>query len=405
MGAQCTDLILLTAHTLLSCQTIEGYGRGYKPTLEAWGQFANMTTSQVVMNFDRKEKAGNKKKKEQRRSSGYPNKMSLKKNTAAPVVTNMNPLKVPTNGSVVTIFGQNFGIVNSSATISVAIGGFACSDPTVVVSHTQIVCYLNPGTGGNLPVYVTVQGQTNSNTYLASYYAPTLVSRGEAFVLPFEGVYFVLNGYNFGPTQSLISVAIDGISCLSVDLLVPHLQVQCKIPYIVGSNMPVTMVVNGLSNIGAVNMSYDCKIARLLFLFSCAPPSLPLCPPFFFKNFEGANYKKINKNEHSPGASAILLHLFRFSRLYHGSFQYARRYPGNDDGLFLLRCISTLFCSFVRSRPAMHLGKCLHAQHRARIDWNGFYRGLALFPKQSSEEHELSFGCIGRVLLLHIAAK
>jgi hypothetical protein len=82
----------------------------------------------------------------------------------APVISSVSPTTGVTSGNfVMTITGRNFG---TSATVT--IGGQPC--PVISDTNTTITCTVPPGRAGNLPLVVTVSGQTTQSRF--SYTVP-----------------------------------------------------------------------------------------------------------------------------------------------------------------------------------------------------------------------------------------
>ncbi len=82
----------------------------------------------------------------------------------APVISSVSPTTGVTSGNfVLTITGRNFG---TSATVT--IGGQPC--PVMSDANTTITCTVPAGSAGNLPLVVTVSGQTTQSRF--SYTVP-----------------------------------------------------------------------------------------------------------------------------------------------------------------------------------------------------------------------------------------
>lgn len=85
--------------------------------------------------------------------------------TCEPVVSRIYPPVIYSQGSIIHIHGENFGV--SSSEVTVNIGGYACSQQSLVVSQSVIKCAINPlgnAPGGVHAVSVTVNGKTNVPT-------------------------------------------------------------------------------------------------------------------------------------------------------------------------------------------------------------------------------------------------
>lgn len=86
----------------------------------------------------------------------------------------------PAGGETITITGTNFGTsvtgVGSEGSLSVTVGGLACTSPSIPVAHTQVQCVLPKGAGFNLPVVVARSSsppQQASQNYV-SYVGPVI---------------------------------------------------------------------------------------------------------------------------------------------------------------------------------------------------------------------------------------
>jgi len=123
-------------------------------------------------------------------------------------------------GGTLTINGDSFGPAGyqSTANVTVAAGTVACTGVTVV-SHTQLTCTQQPGTGAGLDLVITVtslDGQTSATPAgngAFSYSPPTVTSVGEAQTA--VGSVVTIAGTNFGPARSFEStdsVTIDGVT-------------------------------------------------------------------------------------------------------------------------------------------------------------------------------------------------
>lgn len=100
--------------------------------------------------------------------------------TGCPTVSGMTVVDCPILGAVnITLTGQYFGPIGSGATVSVGLtsGATPCTavDYKGVAAGTTLVCTLPAGTSFNIPVTVTVGGQT-SNSLLIAYAGPRLTT-------------------------------------------------------------------------------------------------------------------------------------------------------------------------------------------------------------------------------------
>ena len=125
-------------------------------------------------------------------------------------------------GETVTITGTNFGPAagdttkkvptSADPTLSVTIGGNACTSPVITVGHTTITCtapaYLDQSVISGVQVAVTVQGQTGASEY--TYSGPTITTVSDVSMF---GGSVTVTGTNFGPVgdANIGSLYIGGI--------------------------------------------------------------------------------------------------------------------------------------------------------------------------------------------------
>ena len=125
-------------------------------------------------------------------------------------------------GEVITIVGTNFGPAagdttkkvptTGDPTLSVTIGGNACTTPVITVGHTTITCtapaYLDQSVISGVQVAVTVQGQTGTSEY--TYSGPTITSVSDVSMF---GGSVTVTGTNFGPvgTANIESLFVGGV--------------------------------------------------------------------------------------------------------------------------------------------------------------------------------------------------
>ncbi|KAI9145787.1 hypothetical protein BKA69DRAFT_465545 [Paraphysoderma sedebokerense] len=117
-----------------------------------------------------------------------------------PVISQISPLTVTTNGSALVIKGYNFGPCSQSpcafSNITVTIGSFGSCTNGIHINDTDLQCNTPEGFGANVAVYVTVNGQNSTNSTF-SYRKPeiwALNPSGSASRNP--TVY--IDGVNFG---------------------------------------------------------------------------------------------------------------------------------------------------------------------------------------------------------------
>ncbi|KAM3570220.1 hypothetical protein VYU27_007700 [Nannochloropsis oceanica] len=79
---------------------------------------------------------------------------------AAPLLVTVVPETANTDGGDLVIMGRNFG--HTSVGLEVLIGDQLCMEVKMVYEHQLITCKYPPGTGKDLPMLVTVSGQSNT---------------------------------------------------------------------------------------------------------------------------------------------------------------------------------------------------------------------------------------------------
>ena len=175
-----------------------------------------------------------------------------------------------THVSFITLYGSSFGA--SVALVNVTVGGYWCSNVTLLTPHSTIACNLQPlATGGfNLPVVVTVNTLTGSAN-LVSYAGPTiyahsliaattaqtqassfvgLTGSGSLQMAVDGGSYNIsLSGQSWGATAAAINVTfgITGGSKLYTCAVWPvsvyydstsrNSSLSCQVPYGAGANL------------------------------------------------------------------------------------------------------------------------------------------------------------------------
>lgn len=163
-----------------------------------------------------------------------------------PSITNITAASFPTAGGLtITINGENFGPTNASR--DVMVGSRRCVGAGVVTEILE--CTLPPGDGHDVPVEVTVDGQTSPPGSL-SYDPPAITAvtptRGPAA----GGARLTLTGNNFG---SAAAVTVAGSSCPIESQ--SDTRVECVLPPPGGAPTDIRMTVGGQGS-NAVPFSY-----------------------------------------------------------------------------------------------------------------------------------------------------
>jgi len=199
-------------------------------------------------------------------------------------VQNSGTLDCPTvGGETITIDGNYFGApddrsqdsvpgerqIGAAHDLIVWVGDSRCTNVTLSVPHTQIVCTLPPGTGEYVGVSVNVNEQVGTELLLS--YAPPVIEsvRGCADDLldfatkdcPRSGnVDITVTGNNFGPFQPVVMVG--GLVCSPVGEVEYDSENQtttiCTLPPGSGTFKGVNAIqINGLVSYGVKLVSYD----------------------------------------------------------------------------------------------------------------------------------------------------
>jgi IPT/TIG domain/Tyrosine-protein kinase ephrin type A/B receptor-like len=171
-----------------------------------------------------------------------------------PKISRIVPSNGPTNGGTdVVLYGENFAITHS-----VSIGGVNCA--SLGGNHTTLICRTASGTGRLQNIQVTAGGQTlvSPSDHQFSYDLPSIHNvtgcaqangDGTARCLPQGAQNVTIWGSNFGMTGA--TVTIGGLDCRNGgaihDAAMPHNKLHCALPYLVGLDKEVKVVVNTFS--------------------------------------------------------------------------------------------------------------------------------------------------------------
>eukprot|EP01117_Protostelium_nocturnum_P011184 TRINITY_DN405_c0_g1_i6.p1 TRINITY_DN405_c0_g1~~TRINITY_DN405_c0_g1_i6.p1 ORF type:complete len:5778 (+),score=1958.70 TRINITY_DN405_c0_g1_i6:207-17540(+) len=146
-----------------------------------------------------------------------------------------------TEGGYLNLTGYNFG--NSASVITATLNGVACTDISVSTAHFVLSLKAPAGTGVNQVLSLVVNGQTTS----------TLYSYGQALVTKISGDYstsggvIVVEGKNFGNNITALSVTLGGVAVSSLSIQTPNTQLKFTAPQGSGVNVPLVIVVSGVS--------------------------------------------------------------------------------------------------------------------------------------------------------------
>ena len=259
-GSICTFVGLGQSHTVITCASVPGQG----PSMPIYVSVGGQISAPVFYNYD------------------------------APVISNINPLVIPTQGNVpVTLTGSNFGTgvagVSASNNYTVYVNSVALSAAAVTfINHTLLVFSAPRGYGTNIPVSVTVATQTSSytGTGLLSYAAPTITSVSgcisdaypNAVDCPVNnaGYPVTITGTNFGNNPSVINVTIGTLNCTFASISSADTVITCGLqpqPH-GGFNVAVKVSIAGQS-VSQPYLSYSGPVlkANTIVLGTVAGPS------------------------------------------------------------------------------------------------------------------------------------
>ena len=167
-----------------------------------------------------------------------------------PSITAISPATGPTAGGVpVTIDGANFGTSGTVTFAGQALPAAAVSS----WSQTAIVVTEPAGEGTNVPVGVTVAGQT-SNVLDFSYDPPSITAISPATGPTAGGVPVTIDGANFG-TSGTVTFAGQALPAAAVSSWSQTAIVVTE-PAGGGANVPVDVTVAGQTS-NALDFSYD----------------------------------------------------------------------------------------------------------------------------------------------------
>lgn len=152
---------------------------------------------------------------------------------------------VQTSGGAITIYGSEFGTINSA--LSITVNGQPCTSPQIVTPATVISCTAVPGTGVNRGLSVTVSGQRTTGAF--AYQGPAVTSATAAST---SGGVITIQGRNFGVSGTPISVTVGGKPCTSPASQMNYISVTCTVAAGVGMTLPVTIIVDGQSHTASV---------------------------------------------------------------------------------------------------------------------------------------------------------
>lgn len=180
-----------------------------------------------------------------------------------PVVSGINPTEGSTTGSyLLTIMGSNFGLKPM-----VSIASLACN--VTKSTHNDIVCLMSPGEGANLPITVSVGGQTNANSSVTFAFQPaSITSLSHKSVLAGGGTLLTINGKFFGVSARSLPGKVSVVNAKDECVVTAweDTKIVCKTPTAPAGNYTIMVQVPGASSIAnkpSANLTYA-NVASLL---------------------------------------------------------------------------------------------------------------------------------------------
>ena len=139
--------------------------------------------------------------------------------------------------------------LDSLAQVSVTIGQATCA-VSFLDLHNVIKCTLPPGCGADLPVVVTVDGQTTTWKHLVAFEAPQIKSATPNTVHPSEKTNVCFEGANFFTLAVKIVATLNGARCTNVIVNKAHTRVCLDVPPGSGDGMQLALSVCGQAAFG-----------------------------------------------------------------------------------------------------------------------------------------------------------
>ncbi len=145
-------------------------------------------------------------------------------------------------GSTVTLSGSNLGL-SGFPLPTVTIGGQPVSSS--FIDDTQVQATMPPGAGLNVPVTLSVGGQTATLSNGISYGGPQISTFTPTNGPTAGGTTVTIYGQNFGPSGTPVTVKFNATQSPSAFVSVPHSRVTCTVPEGEGVFNTITLTVAG----------------------------------------------------------------------------------------------------------------------------------------------------------------
>lgn len=153
----------------------------------------------------------------------------------APSISMISPISGPASGgTVITITGSNFG-----ASPSVTVNGNNC--PLGVHGHTSLECTAPAGSGSNVPVFVSFEGQLGGPAFFSYVPAPAVASLVPSSGATSGGIPLTINGSNFAASGN--SATVGGNTCSITSEGVAS--IVCTLPEGTGADRQVQVTTGG----------------------------------------------------------------------------------------------------------------------------------------------------------------
>lgn len=179
-----------------------------------------------------------------------------------PVISGISPgMGATSGGYTINLGGSNFG-TGSPTPQSVTVGVV----PVTIVgtpTHSSVVVTIPEGFGANLPVVITVEGQTSVVAEYFSYTPPSLGTPTWTSAPAAGGAILTLSGLNFGAADAPVTIRVAGNICTHTPGVHTHSHtvLECIMPPGEGASQPISVTVGGQAATGTAQvMRYDSPV-------------------------------------------------------------------------------------------------------------------------------------------------
>jgi len=170
-----------------------------------------------------------------------------------PKISSLRPVNDATSGGkVITLFGANFGIVDTSPLVAIGTST-KYGNPTNWISDTSMKAYSPFGAGTELPVFIKMGKLISSTTKLFSYDKPILQVITPIFGPTSGGFTITLQGLNFGSPAN-VTVDMQNANVISGSVLPSSLNILA--PSGTGVGKSVRLTISGQVSLESLTFSY-----------------------------------------------------------------------------------------------------------------------------------------------------